>query len=922
MSSKTNLHKNYLEYLDIYGFTTGLRIKGHHRKRSCFGGFLTLISIIITVVAFCFYMNIYISRTQVFQLLNVNKFWNSQNITLTEDFTFAIGNKYLSEINMNIDIFKMKAYYVNFDIENYSFNKTLLTPFYCKQENWRNVEDQYEFLNLDKAFCYNVTGIELSGNSYTRFFNYITIEYDINIYNGRNNDQRDVYNRNLSDTIAELMPNANFYFREGIFEVASGSNNPSYYINSIGINITYGDIKELNIGLSEDKMTINDDGIIFYNHIDKYAFVVSSYDEKISVRTENQTKSLNINLSSSKNKNVITVNYMSFSEMLARLGAIIQNIFNVFFIISYFSSFWNYELDLHNDMINRIYGFNEQEDTSKTSKENNGFNNEFNNDFDCSNSNNNSSNGNCYKSSSNVDGRRLKFKLSNCNNSNTETYNGNKNKIISCMNGNGSTGNNMILTGNFYNNNSSNLSDSNNKINVSILNGNFNLTNESFRSIQNCDYSSIKASYDENKNNNDNNANVAKRMHDSNNDISFKNSNKAIANRHSLNKHCIKFDNWLINKNEDTNNKTVPNNFRSICYNKKKYINDLSIIGKNCKSNICNNEDLMYSQNNANSQNNICESSKNSSNETRRLKSSTKILNLSDFNNSEQQNDKINKSNLLITTNQNCLSCNSNTVESKSNYIEKESNNNNNDINNSKNNFKSSVGKETVFPINLENMILNRIYNSEKTENNLNSNKIKAQDKKVSDYHGNTNIILSYCKKELTLDSKLSSKSDANAHPIGSFNKNKNYINKSKNNSCNNNNCNFGNYNDKKDSNSNNNNCYKNNMSNSKKLLDKINEHKLTMIEYIKIKYFLKFTSLSFCCFIKSSKKKSLYDFINSYLNEALEINNLEKYYYELNLMKKLLLDTKQIDCVSKMNFVEAYEIISNTNHYNSLMEL
>lgn len=340
-----------LYLFDMLGSFTGIRIKGHHRMQSNLGGFFSIISFIVAIVTISFFGNMYLSKSEVSQIHNILKFWNSQNITITNNLKFAISNKYLGKINMKEDFWKLNAYYVNFDVKHHLFNKTKLEAVTCVKENWLNVEDQFDFLELNKALCYDAEGYELSGNSNTEFYKYIAIEYSLKL------DLKDIdgeFNEKLSHDIASNMPVSNLYFREGIFKIDGSNTDPNYYINSININNTFNNVKELNIAISNDELIVNEDKIFFSNPITKTAYVVSSSEEKISVRTPYQTNSLTIKLKASKQKSILNVSFMTFSETLARIGGIIQNLVTLFFLLNYIKGYWNYELDLYNNIFTKI----------------------------------------------------------------------------------------------------------------------------------------------------------------------------------------------------------------------------------------------------------------------------------------------------------------------------------------------------------------------------------------------------------------------------------------------------------------------------------------------------------------------------------------------------------------------------------------
>lgn len=336
---------------DMLGSFTGFRIKGHHRIRSNLGGFFTLFSIIAAIVTICFFGNMYISKKEVSQINNVKKYWNSQNFTVTDRFKFAVTNKYLGEIDMRQDFWRMEAYYVVYNVKDYTFKETKINSYNCTKDEWTNVEDQFDFLSLNKAYCYDVLGYELSGNTNTEIFNSIKIKYSLNI---DINDLTSEWNTQMQKEIATLMPVSTFYFKEGVFEISGESTEPTYYINSISINLTYSNVKELDIAISDDELIINEDKIIVSTPRKKSAYVVSQAQEKISVRASTQTNTLAIQLRASAVKNILNINFMTFSEMLARIGGIVQNLFAILFLINYLKNYWEYEMTMYNDIFKRI----------------------------------------------------------------------------------------------------------------------------------------------------------------------------------------------------------------------------------------------------------------------------------------------------------------------------------------------------------------------------------------------------------------------------------------------------------------------------------------------------------------------------------------------------------------------------------------
>lgn len=111
---------------DAFGSFTGIRYSGHHRIRTNLGGVLTVFCFIATLVTIAFFGNIYISGSNMSQINNEFKYWKSQNITANDDFKFAIANIYQGNIDMRDDVYKMEAYYVDYDVKTLSSKKTKL----------------------------------------------------------------------------------------------------------------------------------------------------------------------------------------------------------------------------------------------------------------------------------------------------------------------------------------------------------------------------------------------------------------------------------------------------------------------------------------------------------------------------------------------------------------------------------------------------------------------------------------------------------------------------------------------------------------------------------------------------------------------------------------------------------------------------
>ena len=335
---------------DALGTFIGMRFDGYNRKRSLMGGFLTLFFVTVAIVTIAFFANIYLSGKEISQITNIQKFWDSQDISVGSTFQFAISNKYSGKPSKREDIWGIQAYYVNMNVFENKFNFSEVSKIQCNETKWQKANEQFNLLNLNEAFCFEVEGLNLSGNSNTEIFNYISIRYTllVNLTDSQNQTE-------VRQLISQNTPFVSVYFLEGVFEITGKTSNPKNFINSKNINITYSNVKELDMSISEDELIINYDKLIVNDPVTYKDYVLAEALEKISVRdVYSQTNSLTINFIASKNKSVSTINFMTFSEMLARAGGIIQNIITFFFLMNYINNYWGFEINHFNTIFERI----------------------------------------------------------------------------------------------------------------------------------------------------------------------------------------------------------------------------------------------------------------------------------------------------------------------------------------------------------------------------------------------------------------------------------------------------------------------------------------------------------------------------------------------------------------------------------------
>lgn len=334
---------------DAFGSVTGIRYSGHHRIRTNVGGIMTITCIIVTIVTMIFYGDVYIKGSELSQVYNLEKFWNSQNITITDKFKFAIANRFNGKIDLRQDIFSMSASHIKYNIENFEVIETKLKNYSCKKEDWAMVEKQFDQLGLENALCFDVDGLELSGNRNADWFNYFRVKYTLNL----SNDDED-WNSYIENIINDTDSTAMVYFLEGIFQMSGKQSAINYFVNSVPLNITFTDIKELRLSISEDQLIIKKDKVLITTEETSSAFVVDEIRDSSSYRSKFDRNCLTVDLVSSRKRNNVIVSFLSFSELLARIGGIVQNLVTIFFLFNYVRNYWSYEIAQYNTLFERI----------------------------------------------------------------------------------------------------------------------------------------------------------------------------------------------------------------------------------------------------------------------------------------------------------------------------------------------------------------------------------------------------------------------------------------------------------------------------------------------------------------------------------------------------------------------------------------
>lgn len=348
---------------DALGMIVGLRFQGRSRYKTKIGSFFSIVIIIVTLITFIYLMNIYFSGSEFTQIGSTVKYWNSQTISMTNQFQIGIMAKIDGETFSNNDIWKLDAYHINENIKNKSSIITKLSTSACNPEKWTNVEYQFELLDLGNALCLDTNNLTLRGNYNTEEFSYILLQYKLKLNFSSLN-----HNEALQQFIDESKPVLSMFYPEGSFEVGGHSTAISYFINSINVNLTWMNSNILEINLSLDELRNSRDNIIYSDYAVDNFFAVENVKERNFARSEYDDTFTSFKIMSSNVKNVNTVNYLSLTVVFARVGGIIQSFLIVIYFINDLFSDWLYGLDRLNELSNKLYDDFQAEAAAKVCK--------------------------------------------------------------------------------------------------------------------------------------------------------------------------------------------------------------------------------------------------------------------------------------------------------------------------------------------------------------------------------------------------------------------------------------------------------------------------------------------------------------------------------------------------------------------------
>lgn len=347
----------FLTDFDFCGSIAGLMYNGKRRYKSKLGGVLTLMAFGSVLVLAIFYLRLFFARETPKMSYNDLKYWDPPLLDISGNFTVAVMMQFSDQNIFRDDLVKIEVYYKS---QNNSVHKEKqLDIIPCEKELFESQENLFESLELSKAVCFNLENIKIGGSNVNDIFSYVQVKFLLCL------GQDDCYDKTLIESFFEKSkPLAIIYFLDTAFDTSNSKNRVKRFINYIDINVTFNNAKETDIYFSKNQMEVDEN--YFFDSAPKVFsyFMIDSFRDKVSVRTEKQTEALKVNFMSSKNKKVISISFMQVSELLAN----VTSLGNVFILIlSTIGDFINHFF-FQNDLMNALYNFKSEKQRNNNKK--------------------------------------------------------------------------------------------------------------------------------------------------------------------------------------------------------------------------------------------------------------------------------------------------------------------------------------------------------------------------------------------------------------------------------------------------------------------------------------------------------------------------------------------------------------------------
>lgn len=340
----------FLVPLDIFGTTTGFRYDGYSSKKTVFGGIMSIGFFILILLGVIYYSLLYLNGLEFTQINSIIRYPESQVLTFNRNYTIAIKTRYSSGKVDRSDLWTIIAERIIYNQSSGYYQYEKLPIDICTKNDWKNVESQYDFLQLNDSYCINFKDQVIKGNLNAEIREYIQISYILN-EEYKNHTKRkwfeDEFNREKA--VSTL------YFIED-YMVHEDHLTPyiSSFINSIYSNLTYSNSKKIKLFLSENELHEHNTNFFWDNRLDEKMMQLEDMYKKASNRPEEASTILSYVFQSSNKKHITVINYISISEICARFGAILQFTYLAIYGVNFLIISWGYEIMTFNRLFDKM----------------------------------------------------------------------------------------------------------------------------------------------------------------------------------------------------------------------------------------------------------------------------------------------------------------------------------------------------------------------------------------------------------------------------------------------------------------------------------------------------------------------------------------------------------------------------------------
>ena len=337
--------KEKIRGMDYFATIVGLRYKGSWRYQTFFGGLFTIMIFLISAATISYFANKFITRANINMSFENIKYWDPPMINLTNKFKFAVSMQYGHQNIIRKEIVNIFFEYVQYNLTTNKLTVTPLNTTKCTAENFNEVIDQYNALEIKNALCIDTTNLTIQGSNINNYFSLVRVKFLL-----CNNRTDCLSMDNISNVLTDMKPVANFYYIDSTYQPTTPEKFIKKFINIVDVNITFGDAKDTNVFFTENKLEVQSGWIfptppVVYNEI-----MLDNFRDLVSVRTDDNMNSFNFNILSGRKCENIYISYMEFSQFLANIGGILNNLMVCFSLVVYYVNNVIFQMEVIQDL--------------------------------------------------------------------------------------------------------------------------------------------------------------------------------------------------------------------------------------------------------------------------------------------------------------------------------------------------------------------------------------------------------------------------------------------------------------------------------------------------------------------------------------------------------------------------------------------